>query len=75
MSPNCQVCDKEPSILGATSRAIGLGEKCYSKLVEKNVSWSPETPLSEIIEGEKSRVPRPISSSRKTPDEEEFGFA
>ena len=75
MKADCEVCDREPSILGATSRAIGVGEKCYSKLVEKNISWVENTPLSDIIEGEKARSPRPISPSRKSPDEEEFGFA
>ena len=73
MKADCEVCDKEPSILGATSRQIALGEKCYEKLVDNNVGWAPNESLSDLIEGAKARVPRPIPPSRKTPDEEEFG--
>ena len=46
--------------MGATSKAIGLGERCYGKLVDKNVSWRQDTPLTDLIAGVRARLPRPV---------------
>jgi hypothetical protein len=49
MKSVCELCEAgEPSILGATSGQIAVGEKCYSKLLEAGAVWGPETSLDEL---------------------------
>ena len=44
----CELCDKEQSILSVTGTAIPVGERCYTKLVDKNVVWDSETKLKKL---------------------------
>jgi hypothetical protein len=46
----CKLCDKEQSILSVTGIQIPVGEKCYTKLVDKNVVWDSETKLKRMEE-------------------------
>jgi hypothetical protein len=47
---DCKLCDKEQSILSVTGMQIPVGERCYTKLVNKNVVWDPETKLKKLEE-------------------------
>lgn len=72
MKATCELCETgEPSMAGATSRSIAIGERCYGKLVDKNISWAENTPLRDLIEGVRVRIPRPVSRVLEGPDEPE----
>ena len=44
----CELCDKERSILAVTGSQIPVGEKCYSKLISRDAVWNQETGLKKI---------------------------
>jgi hypothetical protein len=44
----CKLCDKEKSILSVTGMQIPVGERCYTKLLTKEVMWDTETKLKKI---------------------------
>ncbi|MDA4135527.1 MAG: hypothetical protein OK449_00835 [Thaumarchaeota archaeon] len=46
----CKLCDREKSILSVTGMQIPVGERCYTKLITKEVLWNPETKLKKIEE-------------------------
>jgi hypothetical protein len=47
LKATCELCKTgESSILGATSKAVGMGEKCYSKLLEKGAVWTLSLPTA-----------------------------
>jgi hypothetical protein len=46
----CKLCDKETSIISVTGMQIPIGEKCYTKLITKDVIWDSETKLKKIEE-------------------------
>ncbi|MDA4113302.1 MAG: hypothetical protein OK474_04565 [Thaumarchaeota archaeon] len=46
----CKICDKEKSIVSVTGMQIPVGEKCYTKLITKDVVWDSETKLKKIEE-------------------------
>lgn len=48
--PNCKLCDKEGSVLSITGMQIPVGERCYTKLVNRDVVWDPETKLKRFEE-------------------------
>lgn len=56
----CVVCNNEPSIVGVTNQDHRVGEKCFSNLIDKNVSWDPETARSDLIKAARSRYPKEI---------------
>jgi hypothetical protein len=47
---DCKLCDREESILSVTGMQIPVGERCYTKLVTKDVVWEPQTKLDKIVE-------------------------
>jgi hypothetical protein len=46
----CKICDKEKSIVSVTGMQIPVGEKCYTKLITRDVVWDSETKLKKIEE-------------------------
>jgi hypothetical protein len=44
----CKLCDKEKSIISVTGMQIPIGEKCYTKMITKDVIWDSETKLKKI---------------------------
>lgn len=46
----CKLCDREKSILSVTGMQIPVGERCYTKLITREVLWTPETKLKKIEE-------------------------
>jgi hypothetical protein len=44
----CKLCDKEKSINSVTGMQIPIGEKCYTKMITKDVIWDSETKLKKI---------------------------
>jgi hypothetical protein len=46
----CKLCDKEKSIVAVTGMQIPVGERCYTKLITKDVVWDSETKLKKIEE-------------------------
>ncbi|MGA2664185.1 MAG: hypothetical protein ABSF83_04500 [Nitrososphaerales archaeon] len=47
---NCKLCEKEGSVLSITGMQIPVGERCYTKLVNKDVVWEQETKLKKLEE-------------------------
>ncbi len=47
---DCKLCEKEGSVLSITGMQIPVGERCYTKLVNKDVVWQPETKLKKLEE-------------------------
>jgi len=46
----CKLCDKEKSIVSVTGMQIPIGERCYTKMITKDVIWDSETKLKKIEE-------------------------
>lgn len=45
----CVFCNKkEESIAMLTDRAFPIGLKCWSKAIQKGVSWANKTPLTTL---------------------------
>jgi hypothetical protein len=49
-SGDCKLCEKENSILSVTGMQIPVGERCYTKLITKDVVWDSETNLKKMEE-------------------------
>jgi hypothetical protein len=47
---DCKLCDKEKSIVSVTGMQIPVGERCYTKMITKDVVWDSETKLKKIEE-------------------------
>jgi len=47
---DCKLCQKEGSVLSVTGMQIPVGERCYTKLVNKDVVWQPETKQKKLEE-------------------------
>lgn len=46
----CELCDKEKSILSVTGMQIPVGVRCYTKLIANGVIWNSETKLKKMEE-------------------------
>jgi hypothetical protein len=46
----CKLCDKEQSILSVTGMQIPVGERCYTRLISKDVVWESETKFKNLEE-------------------------
>jgi hypothetical protein len=46
----CKLCDKEQSIVSVTDMQIPVGERCYTKLITKDVIWDSGTKLKKLEE-------------------------
>lgn len=66
MAADCGLCGREESILSVTGTQLPVGERCYTKLLTKDVVWNPETKLKKL---EESLLITPLDHD----DEEETG--
>ncbi|MDA4123275.1 MAG: hypothetical protein OK456_08870 [Thaumarchaeota archaeon] len=46
----CKICEKEGSILSVTGMQIPVGERCYTKLITRDVVWDSDTKLGKLEE-------------------------
>lgn len=46
----CKLCEREQSIVSVTGMQIPVGERCYTKLITKDVMWDSETKLKKLEE-------------------------
>ena len=45
----CVFCNgKELATLGVTGMSFPMGDKCYKKSIQRNVSWNDNTTLKEL---------------------------
>ena len=45
---DCKLCEKEGSILSITGMQIPVGQRCYSKIITKDVVWDQNTKLKAL---------------------------
>jgi hypothetical protein len=45
---DCSLCSEEESILSVTGMQVPVGEKCYTKLISKDVVWDSGTKLKKL---------------------------
>ncbi len=44
----CELCNKEPGILGVTASNYQVGEACYASLIERRIAWGPDSSLESF---------------------------
>jgi len=62
MDKMCEFCKgKEITAFAITARALAIGDKCWTKAIERGVTWAYNTKLTELRRKIRQRQPQPLS--------------